>query len=70
MLRILKRKPLLYEEKQGKKRKGSHRHLMSGAGYPDIGFWCHDKETLRGSVVRNILVSQVGLDEADARELV
>jgi hypothetical protein len=69
MLRILSRKPLEYEEKPGKTRKGSHRHLVSAAGYPDIGFWCHDRDTLRGSVVRDILVNQVGLSEEDAREL-
>lgn len=67
MLAILKRKPLLYTEK---KRKGSHRHLVSEAGYPDIGFWCHDKDTLRGSVVRDILVNQVGLSPEEARKLV
>lgn len=70
MLAILKAKPLEYEEKKGKKRKGSHRHLVSRAGYPDIAFWCHDKDTLKGSVVRHILVNDVGLSEAAARELV
>jgi hypothetical protein len=70
MLAILKREPLAYREKPGKKRKGSHRHLVSPNGYPDIGFWCHDKDTLRGSVVRDILVNQVGLSEREARKLV
>ncbi|MEA2362593.1 MAG: hypothetical protein QOD71_1738 [Thermoleophilaceae bacterium] len=70
MLRILQRKPLEYEEKPGKKRKGSHRHLVSKAGYPDIAFWCHDTDELKGSVVRDILVNQVGLTESEARDLV
>ena len=70
MLRILRRKPLEYEEKPGKKRKGSHRHLVSRAGYPDIAFWCHDKDDLKGSVVRHILVKEVGLSESEARKLV
>ena len=70
ILRLLRRKPLEYEEKRGKKRKSSHRHLVSRAGYPDIGFWCHDKQTLRGSVVRDILVNQVGLSELKARKLI
>ena len=70
MLAILRAKPLEYEEKPGKKRKGSHRHLVSRAGYPDIGYWCHDKETLKGSVVRDILINQVGLSESEARKLV
>ena len=69
MLAVLERKPLDYQEKPGKTRKGSHRHLVSSAGYPDISFWCHDKDTLKGSVVRHILVNDVGLPEAEAREL-
>jgi len=70
MLAVLKAKPLEYEEKPGKKRKGSHRHLVSRAGYQDVGFWCHDKDSLKGSTVRDILVNQVGLSESEARELV
>jgi predicted RNA binding protein YcfA (HicA-like mRNA interferase family) len=70
MLAVLERGPLSYSEKPGKKRKGSHRHLISSNGYPDIGFWAHDKDTLKGSVVKDILVKQVGLSEADARKLV
>lgn len=70
MLAVLQGKPLRYKEKPGKKRKGSHRHLVSDAGYPDIAFWCHDKDSLKGSVVKHILVNDVGLSEAEARELV
>lgn len=66
MLAILERNPLRYAERPGRKRKGSHRKLESPNGFPPIGFWCHDKDTLRGSVVREILVKQVGLSEADA----
>jgi predicted RNA binding protein YcfA (HicA-like mRNA interferase family) len=67
MLAVLERKPLEYCEKR---RKGSHRHLESEAGYPPIAFWAHDKHTLKGSVVREILVNQVGLSEDEARKLV
>ncbi|HET8862568.1 MAG TPA: hypothetical protein VFM94_04895 [Solirubrobacterales bacterium] len=70
MLAVLERKPLLYSEKAGKKRKGSHRHMVSSVGYPDVAFWAHDKDTLRGSVVKEILVKQVGLSESEARKLV
>jgi predicted RNA binding protein YcfA (HicA-like mRNA interferase family) len=67
MLALLKRKPLQYEIVR---QKGSHRVLESKVGYRKIGFWCHDKATLKGSVVRDILVNQVGLSETEARELV
>jgi predicted RNA binding protein YcfA (HicA-like mRNA interferase family) len=67
MLAVLERKPLEYKETR---RKGSHRRLVSDNGYPDIGFWCHDKDTLKGSVVRDILVNQVGLSEDEARDLI
>ncbi len=70
LLAVLARKPLCYAAKPGKRRKGSHRHLVSSAGYPDIGFWAHDKDTLKGSVVKDILVKQVGLTESEARKLV
>jgi predicted RNA binding protein YcfA (HicA-like mRNA interferase family) len=69
MLAILEREPLRYREKPGKKRKGSHRHLVSSNGYPNIGFWAHDKDTLKGSVVKDILVKQVGLSDDEARKL-
>jgi len=67
MLAILRRNPLSYEVVR---QKGSHRRLESDAGYPPIGFWCHDREELSGSVVKEILVKQVGLSEAEARTLV
>jgi predicted RNA binding protein YcfA (HicA-like mRNA interferase family) len=67
MLAILERKPLEYREKR---RKGSHRRMATDNGYPEIGFWAHDKDTLKGSVVREILVSQVGLSEDEARKLI
>jgi hypothetical protein len=66
LLAVLRRKPLSYRQKPGKKRKGSHWHLVSPNDYPDVAFWCHDKDTLKGSVVRTILVSGVGLTEAEA----
>ncbi len=67
MLAILRRNPLSYEVVR---QKGSHRRLESDAGDPPIGFWCHDREELSGSVVKEILVKQVGLSEAEARTLV
>ena len=66
MLALLEREPLGYDEKR---RSGSHRRLQSSNGYPEIGFWAHDKDTLKGSVVREILVKQVGLTEREAQEL-
>jgi predicted RNA binding protein YcfA (HicA-like mRNA interferase family) len=66
MLALLEREPLGYEEKR---RKGSHRRLHSRNGYPEIAFWAHDKDTLKGSVVKEILVKQVGLSEDEARDL-
>lgn len=67
MLAILKRKPLCYSVKS---QKGSHRKLVSSTGYRDIQFWCHDGHTLKGSVVKSILVEGVGLSETEARKLV
>ena len=67
ILAVLKAEPLAYEVVR---QKGSHRRLESANGYRPIGFWCHDRETLKGSVVRDILVNQVGLSETEARELV
>jgi predicted RNA binding protein YcfA (HicA-like mRNA interferase family) len=66
VLALLKREPLGYSQKR---RKGSHRQLESANGYPDIGFWAHDKDTLKGSVVKEILVKQIGLSEQEAQEL-
>ena len=69
MLAILRRKPLEYRVK-GKRGGGSHKRLISAAGYPDIPWWAHDKDELKPSVVRSILVDGVGLTEAEARKLV
>jgi hypothetical protein len=66
LLAVLRRRPLSYRQKPGKKRKGSHWHLVSPNGYPDVAFWCHDKDTMSGSVIKEILVAQAGLTEADA----
>lgn len=67
MLAILRRKPLSYTVVR---QKGSHRRLESDAGYPPIGFWCHDRKTLPGSVVKEILTKQVGLSETEAIDLI
>jgi predicted RNA binding protein YcfA (HicA-like mRNA interferase family) len=66
-LAILLREPLLYEIVR---QRGSHRKLRSNAGYPDLGFSFHDRETLPGGLVREILVNDVGLSEEAAFRLV
>lgn len=68
MMAVLRRKPLKYRRPPGGS--GSHTTLKSGAGYPDIPWWAHDKDELRPSVVRAILVDGVGLSESEARKLV
>lgn len=69
MLAVLKRKPLRYRVLKGGSG-GSHRRLVSDAGYADIPWWAHDKDQLKASVVKSILVDAVGLTEAEARKLV
>jgi hypothetical protein len=69
MMAVLSRRPLKYRRPKGGKG-GSHTKLKSEAGYPDIPWWAHDKEQLRPSVVKAILVESVGLSEAEARKLV
>jgi predicted RNA binding protein YcfA (HicA-like mRNA interferase family) len=60
------RAPLNYEVT---KQKGSHRKLASSAGYGSFTFSWHDRETLPGGVVKEVLVKKVGLTESDAFKL-
>lgn len=66
LLAVLMRAPLNYEIA---KQKGSHRKLMSSAGYKSFTFSWHDRETLPGSLVREVLTKRVGLEESDAFRL-
>lgn len=65
LLRILTREPLAYEVMR---EKGSHRTLESAKGYPKLVYAYHKGDTVPSGAVREILVKDVGLDEA--RELV
>jgi predicted RNA binding protein YcfA (HicA-like mRNA interferase family) len=62
---ILERKPLNYRVAR---QAGSHRRLLS-PDYPPLVFAFHDKVTIPPGRVRNVLVNEVGLAEADARTL-
>jgi predicted RNA binding protein YcfA (HicA-like mRNA interferase family) len=66
LLRVLKRAPLNYRVVH---QTGSHRKLESASGYPPIAFSFHDGVTVPSGLVRRILVSRVGLTEADALDL-
>lgn len=65
LLSILRGAPLRYEIVR---QSGSHRRLEAD-GLPPLTFSFHDKATIPGGLVRNILVKQVGLKEDDARRL-
>jgi hypothetical protein len=67
MLALLRRKPFEYRQKPGKTPRGSHRHLVSPNGYPDLAFWCHDSGSLPAYVVKEILMGQIGLSDEQAR---
>lgn len=67
LLRVLMREPLAYEIVR---QSGSHRTLESRNGYPKVGFSFHDGITVPGRAVKKVLVKDVGLDEARARELI
>jgi predicted RNA binding protein YcfA (HicA-like mRNA interferase family) len=64
--RILQRAPLNYEITR---QKGSHKKLEA-EGRPILRLSFHDKQELPGSLIRTILVEQVGLTEDEARALV
>jgi predicted RNA binding protein YcfA (HicA-like mRNA interferase family) len=63
---ILERKPLGYRVVR---QVGSHRR-MQAPGLPPFTFGFHDKATISGGLVREILVNQIGLAEDEARKLV
>jgi len=66
-MRVLERRPLKYKIVA---QTGSHRKLVSDNGYPDIDFCFHDKDTIPPGLVRQILVTRVGLTEEEARKKV
>lgn len=65
LLAILMREPLNYHVVR---QRGSHRR-MKAFGRPTFTFAYHDRETLSPGEVRDVLVSEVGLDPADALDL-
>ena len=61
--RVLTRRPLRYKvERQG----GSHKKLISGAGYPELRMVFLDNADLAPGVVRSGVTKQVGVPEAEA----
>ena len=62
---VLERRPLGYRVVR---QTGSHRRLEA-PGRPPITFGFHDKATISGGLVREILVNRIGLAEAEARKL-
>jgi predicted RNA binding protein YcfA (HicA-like mRNA interferase family) len=66
LLALLARSPLGYRIVR---QRGSHRHLESSAGYPDLLFSFHDRATIPPGAVRKILTRDVGLSDADALAL-
>lgn len=65
-LRVLKRKPLEYRVVR---QDGSHRVLESPNGYPTLHFSFHDRVELGPTMIRKILVNDVGLTEDEAATL-
>ena len=66
LLAVLARSPLEYRVIR---QRGSHRHLRSLAGFPDLLFSFHDRATVPPGAVRKILTRDIGLSEADALDL-
>lgn len=65
LLAVLQREPLRYEILR---QRGSHRHLRA-PGRPDVLFSFHDGATVAPGLVRHMLVKTIGLDKAEALEL-
>jgi predicted RNA binding protein YcfA (HicA-like mRNA interferase family) len=65
LLWVLMREPLNYRIVR---QRGSHR-TMKASGRPPVIFAFHDRKELRPRVVRDVLVNQVGLEEAEALDL-
>ena len=62
---VLMRAPLGYGIRR---QRGSHRILVA-PGRPRILFAFHDRQTIPPAIVRKILVSDVGLEEEEALDL-
>jgi predicted RNA binding protein YcfA (HicA-like mRNA interferase family) len=67
LLAILLREPLTYRIKR---QRGSHRRLVSEAGYHPLSFAYHAGATVSPGDVRDILVNQAGVPEDMALGLV
>jgi predicted RNA binding protein YcfA (HicA-like mRNA interferase family) len=65
LLAVLERKPLGYRVVR---RSGSHRRLEASSR-PPLTFAFYDKATISASLVRKILLRDVGLAEDEARKL-
>jgi predicted RNA binding protein YcfA (HicA-like mRNA interferase family) len=63
LLAVLTRPPLRYRVVR---QAGSHRRLVSDAGYPPVTFAWHDGATIAPGVVRDVLVKDVGLSVQEA----
>lgn len=66
LLAILMREPLNYRVAR---QKGSHRRMTSAAGHPSLTFSFHDRVTIPGDLVKEILTERVGLSESEAFRL-
>jgi len=64
LLRVLEREPLAYRIVR---QRGSHRLLESTNGYPDLRFSFHDRVEFGPTIVRKVLVKDVGLTEDGRR---
>jgi len=67
LLALLQREPLAYRVVRCA---GSHRVLRSAHGYPQLVLSFHERVSVGGTMVRKILVRDVGLAEAEALALV
>ena len=65
MLAVLLRRPLEYGVVR---QNGSHRQLRA-AGRPPLTFAFHDNASIPPSLVRKILMSDIGLDEDEAHRI-
>lgn len=65
LLQTLERRPLGYTVAR---QKGSHRR-MTAPGRPSLSFAFHDRSTVSGNLVKEILTKDVGLSEDEAKRL-
>lgn len=61
--RVLERSPLYYRRER---QTGSHKTLVSNAGYPALTWAFHDQQTIPPGLVRKILTKDVGLSDEEA----